>query len=108
MPQGKKNSYRCQTCGGFIITLDVDEGTTPFMLLCRATPGCKGFMYSSFYSCPQSFQHSYEFFKPVSLEGYDADMLEHFRKGGLDFRKVGGESIFKEPVKPKRKRARKP
>lgn len=106
MPQGRKNQYTCQTCQGSIITVDVDEGTTPFMLLCKATPGCDGFMYSNFYGCDQTLAAQYEFFKPASFEGYDAGMLEHLQKGGLDFRKVGGESEWKKPRHLRRRRRR--
>ena len=33
----KINVYVCQKCGGLTVTVDVDEGVTPFMLGCRAT-----------------------------------------------------------------------
>ena len=34
---GYKNIYTCPKCGGQTVTIDVDEGVTPFMLRCRAT-----------------------------------------------------------------------
>lgn len=40
------NAYRCPTCGKFTVTADVDDGTTPATLGCRATPGCTGMAYS--------------------------------------------------------------
>jgi hypothetical protein len=89
MPKGKKNQYTCEKCGKTVTTLDVDEGTTPFMILCEATKGCKGVMYSSFYGCDQSQPHQLEWFAPTSLDGYSPDMLEHIRMGGLDLRKAG-------------------
>lgn len=89
MPKGMKNLYTCQSCGGIVVTIDRDEGTTPFMILHSSVGGCKdGFMYSSFYAAAQGWKASYEWFKPTDLSGYDEDMLEHIRKGGLDLRKI--------------------
>ena len=87
MPKWYKNLYQCQDCHGEIVTLDLVDGTTPFMLACHVTPGCAGMMNSSFYRCEQTLPHHYEWFKPDSLEGYDEDMLEHIRKGGLVIRR---------------------
>lgn len=89
MPKGKKNQYTCTECGKSVITLDVDDGTTPFMMLCRATEGCDGVMQSSFYRCDPNLEHTYEWFKPESLRGYSPEMKEHIRKGGLDLRLRG-------------------
>ena len=43
------NIYVCKSCQNLITTVDVDEGTTPFMILC---PKCRGDAQSNFY--PQS------------------------------------------------------
>lgn len=86
MSKGKKNSYTCQACAGQIITVDIDDGVTPFALDCRAKKGCNGIMYSAFYRVDQSLPAQFEWFKPVSLKGYDAAMREHIRLGGLDIR----------------------
>jgi hypothetical protein len=83
---GMKNRYVCQTCGKGVITVNVDDGTTPFMILCKATKGCKGMMYSSFYSVPQELPAQFEWFRPASLKGYSPEMQEHIQKGGLDLR----------------------
>ena len=83
---GQRNAYVCQKCGKSIVTENVDDGTTPFMIACRATKGCRGAMYSTFYSIPQSTPATYEWFKPVSMKGYSREMQEHFRLGGLDLR----------------------
>lgn len=88
---GMKNGYTCQDCGKSIVTINIDDGTTPFMILCRATKGCEGMMYSSFYSIPQGLPAQYEWFKPKSFDGYSPEMKEHFRKGGLDLRKHDGK-----------------
>jgi hypothetical protein len=89
MAKGEKNSYTCQACGKSIVTIDIDDGVTPFMLACRATPGCAGIMRSGFYvSVDQAAEPDYEWFMPKSLKGYPREMVEHFKQGGLDIRKA--------------------
>lgn len=46
---GRRNCYRCAMCHGSIITVDEDDGVTPFMLGCRVRRSCRGMMQSSFY-----------------------------------------------------------
>lgn len=87
MPKGLKNLYQCSDCHDQIVTLDLVDGTTPFMLACHVTPDCKGMMTSSFYQCEQNLPFHYEWFKPDSLEGYDEAMLEYINKGGLVIRR---------------------
>jgi hypothetical protein len=79
------NRYTCQSCGGVIITIDRDEGVTPFMLACRAKPGCKGEMYSSFYRDVKG-EPTFEWRKPTPDEYAKASpfMQQHFEMGGLD------------------------
>ena len=91
--KGEKNSYRCETCGKSITTIDIDDGVTPMMLACRATPGCRGTMRSGFYvSVDRSAKPDYEWFMPKSCKGYSREMVEHFKKGGLDLRKSAEQS----------------
>lgn len=54
MSKGRKNMYQCQDCHGQIVTLDIVDGTTPFMLACHVTPKCTGMMTSAFYQCEQN------------------------------------------------------
>jgi hypothetical protein len=89
---GKKNVYTCLKCNRSIITVDVDDGTTPFMLDCRATPGCDGVMQSAFYDVPVGLPPDFEWFKPKSLKDYSPEMKEHIQKGGLDLRPVQPEA----------------
>jgi hypothetical protein len=83
MPKDRKNKYTCTTCRGEIVTVDLDEGVTPFALACRATPGCGGVMQSCFYTCDQVLKPSWVWFKPKTLKGLDAGTRDHVERGGL-------------------------
>lgn len=91
---GRKNIYTCRTCGGKTITVDVDDGVTPFMLGCRASGNegdCKGMAESSFYRVPTDTPDAaWEWFKPTGSEyrKLSREMREHVDKGGLDLRKI--------------------
>lgn len=90
--RNRNNEYICNLCGGAIVTHDMDEGTTPFMLGCRATAGCTGAMQSQFY--PDSVQNTPATFvwrKPTEKEYTvaNAAMRDHFEKGGMDIHKIG-------------------
>ena len=89
MSKSKRNSYQCKNCGGIIFTEDKDEGTTPFMLGCRATEGCKGTMESAFYRLPDQaakVRPHYIWRKPTPEEHEVASpgMKGHFDQGGID------------------------
>lgn len=88
MPIYQKNVYTCEQCGGQIVTIDRDEGTTPFMLKCRATPGCEGSMTSSLYRCRQDVIPTHEWYKPHKLPR-DVGMRQHVQLGGLLLGKIG-------------------
>ncbi len=47
--KGKRNAYTCTKCRGHIITENMIDLVTPFMVACRATEGCDGGMHSEFY-----------------------------------------------------------
>ncbi len=88
MAKDQKNAYTCDRCHQNIITIDRDDGVTPFMLACRATAGCTGTMRSQFYfqnertlSPPQ-----YEWRKPTRQEyaNMSPAMRQHIDIGGLD------------------------
>lgn len=85
--RGKLNRYTCQKCGDGIVTVDVDKGTTPFMLGCRATAGCEGMMQSACYRVAESEgPPAFAWRKPTRAEykGASAAMKQHFDMGGLD------------------------
>ena len=83
----KLNIYTCDDCGQHIVTKDVDNGTTPFLIGCKGTFGCTGKMCSSFYrvwdpQCKMRWTH--EWYAPSIFQtDWNAGVLEHVRKGGL-------------------------
>lgn len=83
--QNPLNRYTCDTCRSSIVTVDRDEGVTPFMLGCRASPGCPGMMQSSFYRDVRGAA-TFEWRKltPEQLIKASPAMREHARMGGLD------------------------
>jgi len=89
MSPGRKNVYTCSSCKKTIVTVDRDEGTTPFILaFCKATSGCGGEMVSSFYTCNQSLAVQYEWFRPGPSMHLSPATKEHVRKGGLILRSI--------------------
>lgn len=80
---GKVNRYTCTTCRQFIVTKDVDRGTTPMFIHCRATEGCTGLMHSEMYRVPQTLRHGYEWYKPHNLRVLSDATREHVEQGGL-------------------------
>lgn len=87
----KRNRYTCEKCKGQIITEDLDEGTTPFMVSCRVKVGCKGLMQSSFYrGVGDDEPTTFVWRKPTPTEIGRASraMLQHFAMGGLDIHPV--------------------
>jgi predicted RNA-binding Zn-ribbon protein involved in translation (DUF1610 family) len=100
MFQPKENVYVCPKCGQFTVTVDIDEGTTPFMLRCRASGfegDCNGMAVSQLY--PQGPrpanipEPAWEWYKPSEKElrkCHDTGMREHARLGGLFIRRRDG------------------
>lgn len=103
MSKGQVNVYVCQKCGGHTVTIDRDDGTTPFMLDCRAGitlfdpfPKCKGIAESSFYR--PDFEHGppeWEWYAPDVNELHkitDANTLRHVAMGGLLLRLTAAQA----------------
>lgn len=87
--QGKKNIYVCEACHGHIVTVDADEGVTPFLTPCCVTKGCKGMMKSSLYRVfDQSIAPSHEWFRPHPDARFSPSGMEHVSRGGLLLRKL--------------------
>lgn len=102
------NIYTCTECRGHIVTKDVDEGVTPFMISCEAKIDCLGAMESSFYRVwDQRIAPSHHWYKPGPAEhaalipGY----REHVDKGGLLLRRADGQPTFTDRRLAVRKRA---
>lgn len=82
--KGKKNIYTCDTCGGHIVTVDIDAGVTPFMIACKVAETCEGRMRSSLYRVfDQSMRASFEWYRPGAPQSLSAHTLDHVMKGGL-------------------------
>ena len=102
---GYKNIYTCPKCGGQTVTIDVDEGVTPFMLRCRATGqegDCDGMAQSCMYRVPaDSPEPQWEWFKPCGSEyrKLSRQMRDHVDKGGLDIRRKRGYVNPDEEIK---------
>lgn len=81
------NAYDCSNCDYQIITIDRDEGTTPFMITC---PKCKEMAMSNFYRVAQNLAPTHEFYRP-NQEEYDTllgEEKEYIGKGGLILREI--------------------
>ena len=95
---GRENPYVCQSCGKLTTTIHVDHGVTPFMLYCRATPGCKGMAYSSMYPKgprpPHIPEPAWEWYKPTDAELATMKpwARDHVEQGGVLLRRRGGDA----------------
>lgn len=88
--KGKKNIYVCDKCKGHVVTIDKDEGVTPFMIECKATIFCDGMMQSSFYRVfDQNMRADWEWYRPTAPEIVKPHLQHHVDQGGLLLRKAG-------------------
>jgi len=87
---GQRNAYTCTTCRDQIITVNLEDGTTPFMICCRK---CDGAMHSAFGQVPLGNQPTHGWHKPKGDEYDHLDRLEkdHVDKGGLLLRELTPE-----------------
>lgn len=92
---GKLNIYTCDNCRSHIVTRDVDEGVTPFMLpsreycpnRCGAEPRAHIYMTSSFYRVwDQRIREDYQWYRPAPGEEIEPAVREHVARGGLILR----------------------
>ena len=86
--RGEKNVYVCED-GHETVTLDRDEGTTPFMMRCRHD-GCTKTSQSKFYRVDQRLVATWEWYKPAADDPCMRDdaVREHVELGGLMPRKI--------------------
>jgi hypothetical protein len=107
MAVGEKNAYWCDSCHGYVVTIDVDDGVTPMFLACRAKgeptdPGndCRGTSRSMMYPDePWPDQDGYgnaiptepewEWYRPTLkwARRQGAETLDHVNRGGLLLRR---------------------
>ena len=96
---GKLNIYTCDGCRAHIVTRDVDEGVTPFMLpssdYCPNKCGGMGqhiTMVSSMYRVwDQSMIEDFQWYRPVEgVHEIPLSMAHHVQQGGLLIRKREG------------------
>lgn len=85
--KGRINQYTCEVCGGVITTIDRDEGTTPYMLRCRATHGCPGSARSAMYRVDQTLTPDHEWYRP-DKPPRDPAMRQHVELFGLLIRPI--------------------
>lgn len=89
--QGKKNIYICNHCGHGFVSLDVNDGTTPFMTKCL---NCEKMAQSMFYAAPQQMlaetKPAIEWYRPSPLEltTMSQGLRAHVENGGLVSRVV--------------------
>ena len=83
--KGKKNIYLCKSCGHGFVSIDQDEGTTPFTTTCL---NCSKYVESMLYAAPQ------EMLKDISpaVVWYTPDKAEfaNLSKGSKDHVEMGG------------------
>lgn len=91
MSKGKINVYTCQL-GHQTVTVDLEEGVTPFMIRCKQKHGlkydCTEMAQSCMYACPQILTPEYEWYKPTDLKKLNKGEREHVAQGGLLLRKI--------------------
>lgn len=93
---GKLNIYTCDHCRAFIVTRDVDEGVTPFMLpsakFCPNSCTADGYgphMTSSFYRVwDQRMKESHQWYRPGPKDTVRQNEKSHVEQGGLLIRRV--------------------
>lgn len=92
---GKLNIYTCERCRSHIVTRDIDEGVTPFMLpsreycpqRCGAEPREWVNMTSSFYRVwDQRIQEDFQWYRPKDGEAVEPALRNHVERGGLIIR----------------------
>lgn len=92
-----RNGYRCQTCGFLLVTVNRQEGTTPFNLGACRNPsnmdGCPGPMFSCLYRLPPNApEPTWEWYAPGKAEQRRLGVWErdHVERGGLLLRPIVG------------------
>lgn len=93
--KGRKNVYLCEKCGYPTVTIDRDEGTTPYMTRCRRPSGCDGTTVSQMYRVADwPLPPMFEWYKPDDgeLRQKSAAVRQHVEMGGLLLRPIVEET----------------
>lgn len=94
-PIPRENFYMCSECKKPTVTVDVDDGVTPFTITCKTTEGCTGLAYSAMYPKterpPNVPAPAWEWYKPTEAEVKESDKeypgsYDHWKQGGLFLR----------------------
>jgi hypothetical protein len=99
---GRRNLYTCALCGRQWVTVDRDDGTTPFMVHCRMFGGtfgdagpCPGICHSSFYPVgADTLEPTHEWYAPaadersVIMQKKQYALAQHVALGGLLLRAI--------------------
>ena len=88
--KNRKNSYTCTNCNYETISIDLDSGTTPFIIECSK---CKQQSYSSFYDTSNKDKEpEIEWYRPTLKKTLkfrkQESLLEHILQGGLLMRNI--------------------
>lgn len=93
---GRLNIYVCEQCRSHVVTRDVDEGVTPFMLpsaefcpnKCVSPKAGGAHMTSSFYRVwDQRMLEDFQWYRPSAVEVVPRQHRHHVSQGGLLIRK---------------------
>lgn len=93
IPAPKLNIYTCTNCGDHIVTKDLVEGVTPFIISCQA---CAGKMQSSFYRVwDLRMAPTHVWYKPTApeLAQMNTWSQQHASQGGLFLREATEEEM---------------
>lgn len=89
---GYVNGYTCERCWHQTVTIDRDEGVTPFLIRCTSPGPCRGMAKSAFYRVPTELGvlATHEWYRPSVAEqrSLDAAELDHVARGGLLMRAI--------------------
>lgn len=96
MPElkGQRNAYVCSKCGGRIVTVNLVDGATPYIVECRANwpAECDGLSKSQFYRIDQETPPGWGWYMPDEAEllKLGEEWQAHCKAGGLKLRKLDG------------------
>jgi hypothetical protein len=92
---GRYNAYHCPDCGGYTVTLNVDDGVVPSKLRCRRTEGCAGMGESLGFPkgpTPDKIKKAarFEWYRPYKDDPAMSNpiLATHVNRGGLLLRAI--------------------